>query len=69
MPPKALITPIARDDLREIRDYIAEDSPFAAKKTLQFLQAKCYLLAHNPRELRCAMNGTVDCVCSRLASI
>lgn len=48
MKPKVLITPVARNDLREIRDYIAEDNPIAAKKTIELIQVQCNLLAQSP---------------------
>jgi toxin ParE1/3/4 len=46
--PKALITHVASSDLREIRNYIADDNPIAAKKTIELIQVKCNLLAQSP---------------------
>ena len=46
--PKVHITPAARADLLEIRDYIARDNPHVAKKMVQLLHVKCTLLAQTP---------------------
>jgi len=41
-------TPLARSDLRDIRDYIAQDNPEAAVRYIHILKQKCELLAENP---------------------
>lgn len=40
--------PDAVDDLKEIYDYIVEDSPAKAKEFISFLREKCRFLADNP---------------------
>jgi toxin ParE1/3/4 len=45
---KLKFTPVARDDLEQIWDYIAENNPQAATKMAQMLMQKCQLLAENP---------------------
>ncbi len=45
---KLKFTPIARDDLESIWEYIAEENPPAATRVAQSLMEKCRLLADNP---------------------
>jgi len=45
---KLKFTPVARDDLEQIWDYIAENNPQAATRMAQMLMQKCQLLAENP---------------------
>ena len=42
------LTPLARNDLQDIRSYIAADNPAAATKHLQILKEKCQQLADSP---------------------
>ena len=42
------IRPEARQDLREIGDYIARDDRAAARRFVRLLRDKCALLADNP---------------------
>lgn len=44
----ARFTPLARSDLKEIRDFIARDKPTAASQYMAMLKQKCELLAHSP---------------------
>lgn len=46
--PRLIIAPEARRDLREIRDYIAKDSPEAARRVLTRLRDVARLLAKAP---------------------
>ncbi|HEY6564300.1 MAG TPA: type II toxin-antitoxin system RelE/ParE family toxin [Pirellulaceae bacterium] len=41
-------TPRARDDLREIMDYIAKDNPVSADKVRQAISNACALIAARP---------------------
>ena len=41
-------TPIARDDLENIWEFIAKENLAAATRIAQTLMQKCYLLAENP---------------------
>ncbi len=43
------ITPLAQQDLREIRTYIARDNPRAASTYVRLLRQKCRILAENPK--------------------
>ncbi len=43
---------LARDDLRSIVEYIAEDSPAAALKLLEEIEAKVGLLVEHPKAYR-----------------
>ncbi|MCP4702690.1 MAG: type II toxin-antitoxin system RelE/ParE family toxin [Gammaproteobacteria bacterium] len=45
---KLKLTPIARDDLEGIWEYIAEENPRAATHVAQTLMQKCRLLAESP---------------------
>ena len=47
--PKFTRTSRAEEDLIEIWGYIAEDNPHAADQMLETIDAKCTLLAKNPR--------------------
>lgn len=42
-------TPAARDDLREIGDYIAQDNPARALSFVRELREHCQRIAGNPR--------------------
>ena len=42
------LTALARSDLREIRDFIAEDNPQAATRYMRILKEKCQRLADTP---------------------
>jgi len=44
----ALFTPLAGNDLKEIRDFIARDKPKAASQFIAILKQKCELLANHP---------------------
>ncbi|MBI2893166.1 MAG: type II toxin-antitoxin system RelE/ParE family toxin [Deltaproteobacteria bacterium] len=46
--PRFVVTPAARDDLLEIRDFIAGDDPIAARRVLAKLQAAPRRLAEVP---------------------
>jgi plasmid stabilization system protein ParE len=54
---KLLFTPIARDDLEAIWEYIAEENPSAATRVAQMLMQKCRTLVANPRIGRLAPGG------------
>lgn len=43
-----VLTPQARDDLKEIRRYIADDNPEAAVRVVQGLLKRCRMLAERP---------------------
>lgn len=43
-----LFTSLARKDLKEMRDFIAQDKPMAASKYLAIIKQKCELLANYP---------------------
>jgi len=43
--PRIIISPIAREDLKEIRDYIALDNKNTALAYIKMLQGKCKKLA------------------------
>jgi toxin ParE1/3/4 len=45
---KSRFTPMARDDLESIWEYIAADNPSAATRVAQILMQKCQALADNP---------------------
>lgn len=45
---KLKLTPVARDDLEGIWEYIAAENPQAATRIAQALMQKCRLLAENP---------------------
>ncbi|WP_347986660.1 type II toxin-antitoxin system RelE/ParE family toxin [Methylomonas sp. AM2-LC] len=42
-------TPLARNDLKEIRDFISLDKPGVASKYMAILKQKCELLANSPQ--------------------
>ncbi len=42
------LTPLARQDLKEIGDYIAEDNAQAATAFVRRLKEKCLVLSRNP---------------------
>ena len=42
------LSPLARNDLNEIHDYIANDNPRAARRFVLSLKETCQLLARNP---------------------
>jgi len=44
----ARFTPLARSDLKEIRDFIARDKPNVTSQYLTMLKQKCELLANSP---------------------
>lgn len=44
----ARFTPLARSDLKELRDFIARDKPNFASQYMAMLKQKCELLAHSP---------------------
>lgn len=44
----ARFTPLARSDLKEIRDFIARDQPGVAFQYMAMLKQKCELLANSP---------------------
>ena len=44
----ARFTPLARNDLQDIKDYIAQDNPKAATKYMGILKQKCTMLAKTP---------------------
>jgi len=46
---KLTISPTARNDLKEIRDYIAEDNKSTALAYIKMLQGKCRKLADAPK--------------------
>jgi toxin ParE1/3/4 len=46
--PTIKITQKARQDLRSIYRYIAQDNPHAARRVIEQLQATIHLLARNP---------------------
>jgi plasmid stabilization system protein ParE len=43
-----VLTPPARDDLREIREYIGLDNPDAALRVVDDLRRRCRALARRP---------------------
>ena len=43
-----LFTPQARADLRQIHDYIAQDSPANALRFIERLEGRCFFLADYP---------------------
>ena len=43
-----LFTPLARNDLQDIKDYIAQDNPKAAAQYMGILKQKCMMLAKTP---------------------
>jgi toxin ParE1/3/4 len=45
---KLRFTPVARDDLENIWEYIAEENPPAATRVARMLMQKCGMLADNP---------------------
>jgi toxin ParE1/3/4 len=45
---KTIYAPAARDDLRDIVEFIARDKPRAARRWLSGLRAKCRLLVQHP---------------------
>ena len=47
--PKLIISPTAREDLKEIRDYIAEDNKSTALAYIKMLHGKCKKLADSPK--------------------
>mgnify|MGYP001403060812 CR=1 FL=1 len=71
------LTPLARSDLQEIRDFIAVDHSQAATHYLRILKEKCQPLANVPglgvqREERClnhGLNGWKDDTDDRLRGI
>lgn len=59
----------ARDDLREIVDYIARDKPEAALRWLERIRTKCELHAANPEMgERCPHLLSGDCRCFSFGS-
>jgi toxin ParE1/3/4 len=42
------LTPLAKADLADIRDYIRRDNPRAARKIVLELRARCQTLAERP---------------------
>ena len=44
----AQYTPLARNDLQEIKAYIAQDNPKAALQYMRILKQKCDMLAQTP---------------------
>ena len=56
-------TAIAKDDLKSIRDFIAEDNISAASRFIDKIEEKCRLLASNPElgrarpELLCSLRS------------
>jgi toxin ParE1/3/4 len=46
--PRLIIAPEAREDLREIRDYIAKDNPMAARRVVVRLREMARALAGAP---------------------
>ena len=45
---RAFFTSLARSDLKEIRDFIAQDKPKTASRYMAVLKQKCDLLANFP---------------------
>ncbi len=45
---KLKFTPVARDDLESIWEYIAEENPRAATRVVQTFMQKCRMLTDNP---------------------
>jgi toxin ParE1/3/4 len=45
---RAIFSPVSRRDLREILDYIAQDSRVRARRFVDKLEQKCELLARSP---------------------
>lgn len=46
--PTIRFAPLARADLREIRDYIGQDDPMAARGVVARIRQACLVLAENP---------------------
>ncbi|NOS73564.1 MAG: type II toxin-antitoxin system RelE/ParE family toxin [Methyloglobulus sp.] len=44
----ARFTPLARSDLKEIRDFISRDKPGVASQYMAVLKQRCELLANSP---------------------
>lgn len=44
----AKFTPISKADLKEIKDFIAQDSPKTASRYMGMLKQKCKMLANSP---------------------
>jgi len=40
---------LARDDLNDIWEFIAQDNSLAASRFIDLIEQKCYLLADNPK--------------------
>lgn len=47
--PKLIISPTAREDLKAIKDYIAQDNRSTALAYIKMLQGKCKMLAGAPK--------------------
>ena len=47
--PKLIISPTAREDLKEIKNYIAEDNKSTALAYIRMLHGKCKKLADSPK--------------------
>ena len=65
---KLVFAPLAEQDLDEILEYISRDKPEAARRWVQRIREKCFILAENPQigelrsefktgEFRCSMVG------------
>ena len=48
-----IYSPLARRDLSQIWDYIAEDNPVAADRVLREIDAQCRQLARSPELGEC----------------
>jgi toxin ParE1/3/4 len=47
--PKLRFSRDARDDLKELAEFIARDKPMAARRWVKRVKEKCHLLARNPK--------------------
>jgi plasmid stabilization system protein ParE len=58
---KLRFRPEARQDLRDIGDYIARDDGRAARRFVRMLREKCALIGRNPHGAASARNSAKAC--------